>query len=107
LLNQFLDMKSDMRFKFQHVLHWVYGWNNFSLACMLSSISSVEDTSINGCESVVEIAFQRPISMSIHRMQSVGVSDRNMVRGNANKFPWILVRKSDDARRMLRTVLHM
>jgi hypothetical protein len=81
--------------------------DDLSLAAMLCAVAHVEDTRYAGDKGFVVDAgmrsdeacgglchhslFQKPISMSIHRVQSFGLCNRDVIVPNANNRPVLLV----------------
>lgn len=60
--------------------------NGLPFACMLCSISRIEQTSLNGDECVIVFAFEKAIAVTVDDWDCRRVSDRNVVRLDPDSF---------------------
>ena len=65
--------------------------NNLALPGVVSSITGVEETPVDGDKCVVEIALQASVSVGVDDLEGIWVGNRHVIRREAYKGPcWTL-----------------
>lgn len=78
-------------FKLAHVFGAECVGYGFSLPCVLCSVAGIEETALDGDESVVVIRFQESRPMSIDYRYRFRVCNTDMVRLNAQELAILVV----------------
>jgi hypothetical protein len=101
-VNANLGLKLDNTFLGEDVRH------NFTLASMFVPVASVEYTSSDRDEGVVEARLESTISVGVDNSECVGFSDRNVVGSDSNKRAYQCSRVKEgqqEVGRIWRTIL--
>jgi hypothetical protein len=52
---------------------------------MVSTVPSIEQTTVDGDEGVIKVGFQAAVTMGIYNLQRVWVGDGNVIWGKTDK----------------------
>jgi hypothetical protein len=60
--------------------------DDFPLASVIGPVPNVEETTLDGDESIVEVGLEGATSVTVDRVESDRVINRDVVRGNADDW---------------------
>lgn len=70
--------------------------HNFPLTGMVSTVSGVEQSTVDGYKGIIKFGFERAISVGVNNLQSGWVCDGYMIRRQAHKGSCEVTRSVSD-----------
>jgi len=68
-------MQADVRFKLEHALEREDVRDDLAFPCVIGPIASIEESSVDGHERIVEITFQASVPVGVDDLEGVRVGD--------------------------------
>jgi len=78
-------MQANVRFELEHALEGEDVRDDLAFPCVIGPIASIEKSSVDRDECVIEITLQASIPVSVDDLEGVWVRDRNVVWSESDK----------------------